>query len=101
MEFNHDRTLSDFQNNIDKLKANGFNPIVVSQMYLEDVFVFKTKKEAKKAYRKFERDEKENWIGNIAGWWYSKSDFKKTIKEYEKKYNLKILIHWIDDVNSI
>ncbi len=35
MKHNHDIPLSDFQDDIDKLKANEYNPIAVSQMYLE------------------------------------------------------------------
>jgi len=97
MKFNHDRTLSDFQSNIDKLKENGFNPIAVSQMYFEDTFVFETEEEAKKAFQQFEIDENEKWIGDISGWWYGKEDFIKTVKEYETENDgySKVLIHWL------
>jgi hypothetical protein len=97
MKFNHDRMLSEFQSNIDKLKENGFNPIAVSQMYFEDTFVFETEKEAKKAYQQFETDENEKWIGDISGWWYGKEDFIKTVKEYETENDgySKVLIHWL------
>lgn len=97
MKFNHNRPLSDFQSDIDKLKANGYKPIAVSQMYFEDTFVFETKDEATKAYRQFERDEKEEWIGEIVGWWYSKEDFEKTVKEYETENDgySKVLVHWL------
>lgn len=97
MKFNHDRTLSDFQSNIDKLKENGFNPIAVSQMYFEDTFVFETEEEAKKAFQQFEIDENEKWIGDISGWWYGKEDFLKTVKEYETENDgySKVLIHWL------
>ena len=46
MKYNHDRPLSDFQDDINKLKASGYNPIAVSQMYFEDTFVFETNEEA-------------------------------------------------------
>ena len=97
MKFNHDRMLSDFQSNIDKLKENGYNPIAVSQMYFEDTFVFETEEEAKKAYQQFEIDENEKWIGDISGWWYGKEDFIKTVKEYESENDgySKVLIHWL------
>ena len=97
MKFNHNRPLSDFQNDINKLKANGYNPIAVSQMYFEDTFVFETKEEATMAYRQFERDEEEKWIGEIVGWWYSKEDFEKTVKEYETENDgySKVLTHWL------
>ena len=97
MKFNHNRPLSDFQKDIDKLKANGYNPIAVSQMYFENIFVFETNVEASKAYRQFERDENEKWIGEIVGWWYGKDDFEKIIKEYEAENNgdSKVLVHWL------
>ena len=97
MKFNHDRMLSEFQSDIDKLKENGFNPIAVSQMYFEDTFVFETEEEAKKAYQQFEIDENEKWIGDISGWWYGKEDFIKTVKEYESENDgySKVLIHWL------
>lgn len=97
MKFNHDRPLSDFQDDINKLKANGYNPIAVSQMYFEDTFVFETNEEATKAYRQFERDEKEKWIGEIVGWWHGREDFKKTVKEYETENDgySKVRIHWL------
>jgi hypothetical protein len=97
MEFNHTRPLSDFQDDIDKLKASGYNPIAVSQMFFEDTFVFETNEEATKAYRQFERDGKEVWVGEIVGWWYGKEDFEKTVKEYETKNDeySKVLIYWL------
>ncbi len=93
MRYNHDKTISDFQKEIDKLRANGYNPIAVSQMYLEDVFVFETDEEATNAYRQFERDEE--WIGNIDGWWFSKEEFTQEVNKYETDNNgySKVLIH--------
>lgn len=97
MKFDHNRSLSEFQDDIDKLKANGYNPIAVSQMYFEDTFVFETEEEATKAYRQFERDEKEKWIGEIVGWWYGKEDFEKIVKEYETENDgySKVLTHYL------
>lgn len=74
--YNHRRPLSDFTEQIKKIKEKGFNVIGVSQIYFEDTFIFKTKKEAKKAYRTLERDEKE-----VIGWWYSKEDFEKSVEQ--------------------
>lgn len=93
--YNHETPLEYYKNNIDILKRHGFNCIGVSQMYLEDTYIFETKEEATKAYRQFERDENENWIGKIAGWWYSKEDFDSTVIEYEKEMNTKVLIYWL------
>ena len=97
MKYNHNRPLSDFQNDIDKLKENGYTPIAVSQMYLEDTFVFETKEEAKKAYHQFESDENEKWIGEIVGWWYGREEFEKEVNEYETENNgySKVLVHWL------
>ena len=97
MKFNHNRPLSDFKNDIDNLKANGYKLIAVSQMYFEDTFVFETEDEAIKAYHQFERDEKNEWIGEIVGWWYGRKDFEKKVKEYETENDgySKVLTHWL------
>ena len=97
MKFNHNRPLSDFQDDINELKANGHNPIAVSQMYFEKTFVFETKGESQKAYRQFEMNENEKLIGKIVGWWYGKDDFEKTVKEYETENDgySKVLVHWL------
>lgn len=96
MEYNHDRPVSDFKEDIDKLKSKGFNPIAVTQMYLEDTYVFETNEEATKAYHLFERDENNDWIGEMFGWWYGREEFMKTVEEYENNDdNLKVLIHWL------
>jgi len=42
MEFNHDKELVDFQAAIDIIRHHRFEPIAVTQMYFEQVFVFKT-----------------------------------------------------------
>lgn len=92
MKDNHDRPLSDFKKSIDILKSNGFKPIAVTQMFFEDVFVFQTKKEASRAYKQFEKKEK-----NVVGWWYGKEDFLKAVKKYEEENNgySKVKIFWL------
>jgi hypothetical protein len=94
MRFNHNKTLSDFQSDIDKLKENGYNPIAVSQIYLENTFVFETSNEANKAYQQFEKSRKEE---KIVGWWYGKEDFEKAVKEYETENDgySKVLVYWL------
>jgi hypothetical protein len=47
---NHHRKLEDFSYELEIIRKNGFKPIAVTQMYLEDTFVFKTKKEANNAF---------------------------------------------------
>jgi len=79
---NHNRKLNDFSNELNIIKSAGFNPIGVSQMYLEDVFIFNTQEESKKAYELLEIKNK-----SVIGWWYGKYDFEKEKEKYEKEYN--------------
>lgn len=98
MKNNHNRPLSDFQDDIDTLKSHGYKPIGVSQMYMEDTFIFETSEEANRAYRQFERDEDEKWIGRIVAWWCGREDFEESVKIYESecKREVKVLVHWLD-----
>ncbi len=92
MKYNHNRPLSDFQDDIKKIESEGFKVIAVSQMMMEDTFVFETQDEADKAFKLFEQDNT-----TIVGWWYGKEDFIKAVEEYEKNNNgySKVLIHWL------
>ena len=83
---NHRLKLEDFEESINLLKSNGFNPIGVTQIYLEHTFIFETDEEATKVYQQFERNEKEEWIGEIVGWFYGKEKFLETKKQYESEY---------------
>ena len=78
-----------------KLQKAGYNPIALSEMTCEDVFVFETAEEAKKAYHEFERSEDGIWKGDIAGWWYGRENFLKEVEWYEKKFETKVLIQWL------
>ena len=49
MEYNHKRPIEAFVEQIQILRDHGFRPIAVSQMICEDVFVFETEDEAKRA----------------------------------------------------
>jgi len=62
------------------LKEHGFHPIAITSFYLEETFIFHTKKEAKKAYKKLEKE-----LGEIIGWWYSEKDFKKELEQATQK----------------
>jgi hypothetical protein len=85
--------LKEFQEQINIILQYGFKPIAVSQIYFEDTFVFETNKEAKKAFETLENCEDYK----VVGWWYGKKEFKKFVKEYEKKFEgYKVLIHWLD-----
>jgi len=90
IKYNHDRDISDFKYDLDIIRKSGFNPIAVSQMYLENTFVFETEKEANNAYKILEIKEQ-----TIDGWWYGKKDFLKEVEKYEKQSTSKVLIHWI------
>ena len=85
---NHNRTLESFSDDIQKIKANGYNPIAVTQLYCEESFVFETVTEAKEAYRT---------VGNEGdGWWYGKDEFIKSVENYEQQYtDTKVLIYWL------
>lgn len=61
------------------LRENGFKPIGITSFYLEETFIFKTKKEADLAYKKLEKE-----LGLVCGWWYSKKDFEKELEEANK-----------------
>lgn len=103
MKYNHDRPLEDFENNLKFLHKAGFNPIAVTQMYFEDTYVFKTKKEANRAYKQFEKDlqfkkNSKNKKKRIVGWWYGKKDFLDEVKRYETDNNgySKVKVYWLD-----
>jgi hypothetical protein len=91
MEYNHNRALSAFQEQIDLLRSKGFAPIAVSQIFFEDTFVFETSEEAHKAFELCECSNNE-----IIGFWYGKSEFLAAVEDYEKNdENYKVRIHWI------
>lgn len=92
---NHNKKLEHFQEDLDILISNGYKPIAVSQVYMEDTFVFETEEEAKRAYHQFERSESGKFMDLCCGWWYGKERFLKTVKQYEEEYNEEILIYWL------
>lgn len=92
MEYNHDKSIKNFEKEIEIIKNAGFNPIAVSQLYLEDVFVFKTSEEATKAYDLLEDIDDYK----IIGWWYGEYNFLKEVMEYENWDGSKVLIHWLN-----
>jgi hypothetical protein len=92
MKYNHNRELSDFQEEINLIKKKGFKPIAVTQMYLEDVFVFETDKEANLAYQALEKCKSPK----VIGWWYGKDVFIKNVEVYQNEYEKKVKIFWLD-----
>lgn len=89
MSFNHDKELSDFQAAIDIIRHHGFEPIAVTQMYFEQVFVFKTDSEAQMAYELLEVQLEE-----ITGCWYEKEDFISEVEQYEKNGSM-VKVFWL------
>lgn len=100
VRYNFNRPLSDFQENIDRLRNAGFKPLAVSQMYFEDTWVFGTQEEALRAFRTFEIDENEKRIPDgFDGWWYGVEEFKEEVKNYESEAAMsegsKVRIYWL------
>jgi len=89
MKFNHNKELSYFQSSIDIIRHHGFNPIAVTQMYFEQVFVFKTDSEAEMAYELLEVQLEE-----VAGWWYEKEEFIREVEQYEKNVSM-VKVFWL------
>jgi hypothetical protein len=83
MEENGIAFCTDTSPNLKILKEYGFNPIEITSFYLEESFIFKTKKEANLAYKKLEKE-----LGLVIGWWYSKKDFYKELYEASQKGGL-------------
>lgn len=89
MEFNHDKELVDFQAAIDIIKHHGFELLAVTQMYFEQVFVFKTDSEAQMAYELLEVQLEE-----VTGWWYEKEEFISEVEQYEKNGSM-VKVFWL------
>ena len=89
MKFNHNKELSDFQSSIDIIRHHGFNPIAVTQMHFEGVFVFKTDSEAQMAYELLEVG-----LEQVTGWWYEKEEFISEVEQYEKN-NSMVKVFWL------
>ena len=89
MNFNHDKELSDSQAAIDIIRHHGFEPIAVTQMYFEEVFVFKIDSEAQMAYELLEVQLEE-----VTGWWYEKEEFMSEVEQYEKNGSM-VKVFWL------
>lgn len=96
---NHNKDFEFLQDDIYLIVSNGYKPIAVTQIYMEDTFVFETEEEAKRAYHQFEKSESGQRIGEIIGWWYGKEQFLETVKEYEEEYKEKVLIYWLNETD--
>jgi hypothetical protein len=70
------------------LNDAGHFPIGITIMMCEETFIFKTEKEANKAW-------KSRVLGND-GWFYGKRNFQKALEQYEKNMGHKNEIFWLD-----
>lgn len=91
MKNNHKRPLSSFLPMVEKIREAGYNPIMVSQMALEDTFVFETAQEAEEAYRELELETEGE--DSVVGWYYGKANFLKEVNEYQKRFGTKVLYY--------
>jgi hypothetical protein len=95
MNWNHNRSVEDFRKQISILRKHGYNPIAVSQMICEDVFVFETPEEAQRAAQELEFNDDES-KNKLQAWWYGRDEFLITVQEYEEQWpDCKVLIHWL------
>jgi hypothetical protein len=90
--FNTDRNIESFEDSISIIENGGFKPIGVSQIYLEDVFIFETEEEAERAYNTLDKE-----TNMISAFWYSKYNFLDEVIKYEKEYDnkSKVKIIWL------
>jgi hypothetical protein len=92
IEMNHVNLLSEYMEIINLIKENGFNPIAVSQMYFEHVYVFETSEMALEAFNLLEVKNNQ-----VSGWWYGLTDFVEAVALYEEENNnsVKVNVHWL------
>ena len=83
---NHNRELSDFQKTLDRVKARGFKPIGVTQLYTFDTVIFETEKEARQA------DELKEF-GDIQ--FFSRKSMALAQVQYNKDFGSYIKIYWL------
>jgi len=83
------------KNNANKFKEkfalDGYKLMGYTILLFEHTFIFKTKKEADKAYKEFEKDKKQ-----VFGWWYGRDDFEIAKNHYEEKY-WELYTIWLED----
>ena len=80
MEENGMKYCTDTSPSLIELEKHGFYPVAITSFYLEETFIFRTKKEANEAYKKLEKE-----LHLVSGWWYSEKDFQKELEESVKE----------------
>ena len=81
-EWNTDKSYS-----LKLLNEAGYFPIGICYLACEETFIFKTEKEAQKAWK--------SRILGYEGWWYGKKNFLKYLEEYERDFETKVKVYWI------
>lgn len=84
--FNTDTSVS-----LETIRLNGFNPIAITQMMLEETFVFNTLQEANQAFEKLEKE-----LNLVSGFWFSMVDFEIAYNEYITDMNYSPKIYYLD-----
>lgn len=95
-----------FEEQLKYITEAGFKPIGVSQMMLEDTFIFQHNDEAHKAYEEMEQ----RWWGKpydpntpppdgecVQGWWYGKGAFITAAEDYEEENSTEIVVYWFNE----
>lgn len=83
---NIERDLDSFKTELDVIKNHGFNPIGVSQILWEDIYIFETQEETEKAYKTLECGENKHWTCPVEGMQYSKAKFLDVCIQHKKRY---------------
>ena len=83
---NHNRELSDFQDTLDRVKARGFKPIGVTQLYTFDTVIFETEKEAGRADELEEFDDIQ---------FFSRKSMALAQVEHHQQFSSYIKIYWL------
>ena len=81
-EWNTDKSYS-----LKLLNEAEYFPIGICYLACEGTFIFKTEKEAQKAWK--------SRILGYEGWWYGKKNFLKYLEEHERDFETKVKIYWL------
>ena len=81
-EWNTDKSYS-----LKLLNEAGYFPTGICNLACEETFIFKTEKEAQKAWK--------SRILGYEGWWYGKKNFLKYLEEHERDFETKVKIYWL------
>ncbi len=85
-KYNTDTSVS-----LDHLREHGLNPIAITQLYLEETFVFNTPEEADKGYELLEKE-----LSLVSGWWYDKEKFTEVYDAYCVEMDYSPKIYYLD-----